>query len=145
MRNLLATGAVGVLLASSGSSALAQNEVGWVALTDADEVRQLVTGMTLDGKYWKHFYRADGNASYYHVDSGSMSVRKWDVKDDGSLCIYVFQVPDRVIDCFTILRSDGAETKYELKWGSGSNAFELGEPPPEGMVQIIDEIAGPMK
>ena len=130
-------------IAFTGTHAEAQSETDWKAMTNPGEVRQLVNGRVLDGKYWRHFYRSDGNMAYYHVDTDAMSVRKWKIEDDGELCVSVFQKPDRVIDCFTILQAAGNEAKYQLKWASGNSAFELLDNPPENMVEAVNDAAGP--
>lgn len=119
------------VMVMAGPAFDAQGEEEWKPLTDAHEVRELVADRTLDGKYWRNFYRRDGNMAYHHVETDAMSVRKWKIEDDGRLCVAVFQKPDRVIDCFTILRSGDDVSEYQLKWGSGINAFELLDQPPE--------------
>lgn len=121
----------------------AQSDDEWVAVTDPQEVWQLVSDRTLDGKSWRHFYRSDGNMAYYNVDTDAMSVRKWTVKDDGRFCVAVYEKPKSVIDCFTILEAEGSAGNYQLSWASGTDAFELIDGAPENMAQAIDEVAGP--
>ena len=143
MKSLCSALLVSSILATVGSAPDARSQTDWSPVSDPNEVRQLVNGRAIDGKYWLHYYREDGNMAFFHVDTDAMSVRKWNIKNDGRLCVAVFQKPDRVIDCFTILRKEGAETEYRLKWGSGINAFELLDEPPENMKAAINETAGP--
>ena len=123
----------------------AQAETEWVTITDPDEVRALVSGKTLDGKYWKYYYRRDGNMAYPYSRTNSMSVRKWNIDDKGRVCSAVYSKPDRVIDCVAIQRASDDPTSYQMKWSSGLSKFEFFDEPPENMAGALNETAGPVQ
>ena len=128
-----------------GSANVTFAEATWVTITDPQEVRQLMSGKAIDGKYWMHFYRADGNMAYYYPENKAMTVRKWTIEDDGRLCSAIFSMPERVIDCFSFRRSSDDPAKYQMKWSSGVSAFEFFDTPPAILVDALNEKAGPMK
>jgi len=36
----------------------------WTQIEDPDQVRQLISEKTMDGKYWKYYFRSDGKLAY---------------------------------------------------------------------------------
>lgn len=144
-RFLMILGVVAGIFVGSISGAVGETE--WVSVTDPQEVKELVSGKAIDGKYWTHFYRTDGNMAYHYSPSNAMTVRKWTIEDDGRLCSAVYSKPDRVIDCFTYQRASDDSTKYHMKGASGSNSgdFEIFDTPPENLVNALNEKAGPMQ
>ena len=131
-----------VLTILTGSILAANGESEWINIKNPEKVQKLVNGKTMDGKYWMHYYRGDGNMAYYYVATKAMSVRKWKVESDGKLCVAIFKKPDRVIDCFNVLQAKDDTTKFQLKWSSGINAFQLLDEPPENMAKAVNDIAG---
>jgi hypothetical protein len=139
-------GAIAGIFVGSISGAVADTE--WVSVTDPQEVKELVSGKAIDGGYWTHFYRTDGNmAYYYYLVGNAMTVRKWTIEDDGRLCSAIYSKPDRVIDCYTYQRASDDPTKYHMKGDTGSNVgdFEILDTPPENLVNALNEKAGPMQ
>jgi hypothetical protein len=57
-----------------GSISGAVGETEWVSVTDSQELKKLVSGTTIDGNYFTHFYRKDGNMAYYYARTNSMTV-----------------------------------------------------------------------
>jgi hypothetical protein len=125
--------------------ASAQAETEWVAITEPDEVRELVNEKTLDGKYWKYYYRNDGNMAYYYPSTNSMTVRKWYIDDKGKVCSAIYSKPDRVIDCVTIQRASDDPTSYRMKGNFGLTKFEIFDEPPENMSSALSKTAGPVQ
>ena len=125
-----------------GSVSSAQAETQWVAVTDPDEVRELVNGRTLVSTYWKYYYRSDGNMAYYDPRISTMTIRKWNIDDKGRVCSAVYSKPDRVIDCLTIQRASDDPTSYQMKYNSGLNKFEFFDEPPENMSSALNKTAG---
>jgi len=132
-----------VVIVSSVASAQAETE--WVAITDPDEVRELVNERTLDGKYWKYYYRNDGNMAYYYPETNAMTVRKWNIDDKGRVCSAVYSKPDRVIDCVTIQRASDDPASYQMKSRIGLSKFEFFDEPPENMSSALNKTAGPVQ
>ena len=120
----------------------AQIELEWTAITDPVELQELVSGKAIDGKYWMHYYRDDGNMAYYYPETDAMSVRKWEIDDDGKLCMAVYSKPDRIIDCVIFQQALGEPTRFRTKWSSGVNAFEFFDEPPEKLSNALNDIAG---
>ena len=131
----------------AGSVSAAVGETQWVSVTDPQELKELVSGKAIDGNYFTHFYRADGNMAYYYPRSNAMTVRKWTIEDDGRLCSAVYSKPDRVIDCFTFQRASDDPTKYHIKNETGANSgdFEFFDTPPENLINALNEKAGSMQ
>ena len=130
----------------NGAATLAFAQTKWINISTPDEVRKVVSGKAIDGKYWIMYFRGDGNMAYYYVASKAMTIRKWVVRKDGQLCSAVFVKPDRVISCSTIERALGNPAKYRLKTrGIGASKFTLVDPPPGFLVKAVDAKAGPSK
>ena len=70
-RFLMILAAVAGILVGSISGAVGETE--WVSVTDPQEVKELVSGKAIDGKYWTHFYRTDGNMAYHYSPSNAMT------------------------------------------------------------------------
>ena len=68
-RFLMILGAVAGIFVGSISGAVGETE--WVSVTDPQEVKELVSGKAIDGKYWTHFYRTDGNMAYHYSRSNT--------------------------------------------------------------------------
>lgn len=130
-----------------GSISGAVGETEWVNVTDPQELKELVSGTAIDGNYFTHFYRTDGNMAYYYPQTNSMTVRKWTIEDDGRVCSAVYSKPDRVIDCFTYQRASDDPTKYHIKNATGANSgdFKIFDTPPENLVNALNEKAGPLQ
>ena len=138
------TAAAGIF---AGSVSAALGETQWVNVTDSRELKELVSGKAIDGNYFTHFYRADGNMAYYYLASNSMTVRKWTIEDDGRLCSSVYSKPAHVIDCFTFQRASNDPNKYHIKNQTGANSgdFVIFDTPPENLINAVNEKAGSMQ
>ena len=131
------------LLFGSMLSRQAAGDEHWVALTDPDEVTDLVSGRAVDGKYWAHYYRADGVMAYYYNETKSVTLRTWEIDEEGRLCSAIYGMPEHVIDCFTFMVADDDPPTYQMKWSSGLSAFEFFDEPPQEIVDAVNEGAGP--
>ncbi len=119
---------------------VAQAEVPWTTISDSAELRQLVSGRALDGKYWKFYFRADGVMAYSRNDFPS--VRGWNITPDGRLCFHVYQMPDRVIDCQTVQRTDGEPPQYRFASETSDFPIRFSEPD-QDLIDAVSNRAGP--
>lgn len=130
-----------VVLLPFAGFAKAQTE--WSDITDPAEVRKLVSGKAIDGKYFTQYFRHDGNAV---VDFGgptypALSVRKWTIKNDGKLCIAPFAKPDRIADCYSFQRTSGNSPKYRFRARMGLLNFEVMDTVPAKLSKAVSDTA----
>ncbi len=77
----------------------------WTSIRNTEEVRSIVTEKTLlVYKSTQQYYWRDGNMVEYYTGNQSYTVRKWKLREDGSVCWMIFSKPDHVIDCAVIQR-----------------------------------------
>ena len=122
------------------SSSAATGSDKWVDIDDPAEIRELITGRGLDGKYWKYYFRADGIMAYSRNDFPS--VREWSITDDGRLCYAVYSLPDRIISCDRIQRSRQLPTEYRFTTETGDFPIEFSDPA-QDLIDAVTERAGP--
>ena len=124
----------------------ARGQIKIVPVSDPAEVRKLISGKVLDGKYWIFYLRRDGNMAYYYVSSKAMTIRKWTIRKDGKVCSAVFVKPDRVISCFALERSADKTPRYWINTpGIGRSGFRLVHKPAPFLVKAVEAKAGPVK
>ncbi len=121
-------------------TAVAQADPTWTTISDPAELRQLVSGRALDGKYWKFYFRADGIMAYSRNEFPS--VRGWNITSDGRLCFHVYQLPDRVIDCQTVQRTDGESPQYRFASETSEFPIQFSEPD-QKLIDAVSNRAGP--
>lgn len=109
-------------------------------ITSPDELRELLSGKEMDGEYWVFYFRPDGKMAYLQDDF--VSVRERTIKDNGDLCLNVYSMPDRIIDCLTIHRVDNQPGQYQISGKTGLFKITLKEPS-DRLVNAVMERAGP--
>lgn len=124
-------------LALSSSAVLAQS---WTRIEDPDEVRQLISEKTMDGKYWKYYFRSDGKLAY--EQDGFTSFRGWKVNDDGAICMNIYGMPDKLIECQSLHGTDSEPTQYRIEHPRGISAVEITDPH-QSLMDALLEKAGP--
>jgi len=112
-------------LALSLTSAQSQTE-SWKKIDDPDEVRQLIVGKALDGKYWKYYFRTDGKMAY--EQGGFTSVREWKINSVGAICMNIYSMPDKILGCEIFSRTVGPPTQYRLEHNGGKSKVQIVEP-----------------
>lgn len=112
----------------------------WEKITNPEELRELLSGKEMDGKYWVYYFRPDGKMAYLVYDF--MSVREWAIKDNGDLCLNVYSMPDRIIDCFTIDQTSSDPKQHRITGKTGVFIIKFTEPS-ERLVNAVMEKAGP--
>jgi len=134
-----------VVLLPFAGFAKAQTE--WNDITDPAEVRKLVSGKAIDGKHFTQYFRQDGTAA---VDFGgprypALSVRKWTIRNDGSLCIAPFAKPDRIADCYTFQRMSMNPSRYRYRSRTGLHDFDVIDAVPAKLSKAVNDTAGACK
>jgi hypothetical protein len=125
---------------SLSTETIAEEHQEWVTIDNPRELRELVSGRALDGKYWKFYFRADGVMAY--SKNNFPSVREWNVSDDNKLCYSVFSLPDRIIHCHTIQRTRESPTLYRFESETEEYLIEFSTPAKD-LVDAVNERAGP--
>jgi hypothetical protein len=123
----------------SFSTTVAQEHQEWMAIADPAELRELVSGQALDGRYWKFYFRADGKMAYSKNDF--ISVREWSITDAGKLCYSVFSLPDRIIECHTVERTAELPATYRFKSETEEFVIEFSAPAKD-LIDAVTERAG---
>lgn len=111
----------------------------WKKITDSNELRELIRDQVFDGKYWVFYFRQDGKMAY--LQNNFVSFREWNIKRGGELCMNVYEMPDRIIDCLTVYRSTTEPAKYRIDATTGKNIVDLRTPSKE-LVDALTERAG---
>ena len=125
-------------IALSFSAAYAQQE-SWHQIGDPNEVRQFISDKTLDGKYWKFYFRSDGKMAYNQ--NGFTSFREWTINADGAICMNIYGMPDKVLECQVLWRTDGKPVQYRLEHPRGISEFTIAEPD-QSMIDALLQKAG---
>lgn len=130
-----------VLLAFAG---FAKAQTEWSDITDPAEIQKLVSGKAIDGKYFSHYFREDGNAvvEARGPDKPHLSVRKWTIESDGRLCIAPFAKPDRIADCYKFQRTSENPPKYRYRSRPGWHEFEVMDTVPARLSKAVSDTAG---
>ena len=115
------------------------NAQDWEKITNPDELTELLSGKEMDGKYWVFYFRPDGKMAYLQDDF--VSVREWTIKNNGELCLNVFSMPDRIIDCLTIAQTGSDPKQYQITGKTGVFIIKFTEPS-ERLVNAVIEKAG---
>ncbi len=126
----------GVALSFSGAKLHAET---WTVVGDPAEVHQLVVDRALDGKYWKYYFRSDGRMAY--EQDGFISVREWTINDDGTICMNIYSMPDKIVGCETLSRTDETPARYRLEGQTGLSAVEF-VAPDQSLIDAALERAG---
>ncbi len=126
--------------AGSLSSAPGDTTDDWITIDNPDEIRELISGRALDGEYWKFYFRADGVMGY--SKNNFPSVRGWSITEDGKLCYSVYSMPDRIIDCDRIQRTQSSPATYRFK--SETREFPIRfSAPAQDLIDAVAQRAGP--
>lgn len=128
-----------ISIALSFSAGYAQQK-SWSPIGDSNEVRQFISDKTLDGKYWKFYFRSDGKMAY--EQDGFTSFREWTINADGAICMNIYGMPDKVLECQVLSRTDGKPVQYRLEHPRGSSEFQIAEPD-QSMIDALLQKAGP--
>ena len=78
----------------------------------------------------------------YYSGNDSYTVRKWKMREDGSICWMIFSKPDHVIDCAVIQKGPDEKLRYKLKNTQGTAPIESLEENPASLIAEIDSKAG---
>ena len=72
-----------------------------------------------------------------YLQNDTVTFREWDIKNGGKLCMNVYDMPDRVIDCLTVSRRNTEPVEYRIDGRTGKNVVKLGTPSKE----LVDGLA----
>lgn len=111
----------------------------WNRVDDPSKVRLLISDKTLDGKYWKFHFRSDGKLAY--EQHGFTSFREWKINAEGGICMNIYGMPDKVLECQVLLQSDGEPAQYRLEHPRGISAVEITDPD-QNLIDALLEKAG---
>jgi len=131
-----------VLCTSFALSASAAHAQVWTKIEDPNQVRQLISEKTMDGKYWKYYFRSDGKLAY--AQGGFTSFRGWKINDDGAICMNIYGMPDKVIECQVLLGTGGEPAQYMLEHPRGKSAVAITDPD-QSLIDALVQKAGPTK
>ena len=136
-----------LVLSLFATGLLAGETQEWVAVNDPDEMRQLLSGSSLDGTDFTDFYRSDGVMGYHNKNSDTTVVRKWTVQTDGEICMYIYVKPDKLIGCSRLDRSATDPELFRItNLGRGySMQGRLTNVVPQTLVDIVNQTAKPEK
>ena len=121
----------------------------WVSVTDPGELSDLIIGKTIKHGNYVDFIRQDGAMGSLNIVFNTVVTRTWVIRDDGRFCYYVYQKPDRLVDCVKFSQSSADPNFVKVtilrNEGSFSESGTLSDNPPSPEVSdAIDEVAGPM-
>ena len=133
------------LILIAGSAERAFSDTEWIEIKDPGTLDTLISGKVVDGKYWIHYYREDGNMATYSDEYKSTTIRKWKIEDDGRICTAVFAKPDRSLGCYEVRQAANGDGSYQLVGSGFTSAFTIAEEAPENVVEALNEAAGPLK
>ena len=111
----------------------------WITVDDPEEVRQIIGDMALDGKYWKYYFRSDGRMAY--EQDGFISVREWTINEDGTICMSIYSMPEKIVGCETLSRNDDTPAQYRLEHEIGLSAVDI-ITPDQALIDAVLERAG---
>ena len=120
-------------------SGIASDAETWVTMNDPVEVRETISEKGLDGKYWSFYFRRDGKMAY--EQGGFISIREWSVRDDGLICMSIYDMPDKILGCETLSRNTGTPVRYRLEGQTGQAVVDI-IAPDQALVDAVTEKAG---
>lgn len=121
----------------------------WVSVTDPSELSDLIIGKTIKHGNYVDFVRQDGAMGSLNIVFNTVVTRTWVIQDDGRFCYYVYQKPDRLVDCvkFSQSNTDPNFVKVTVLRDEGSFS-EFGtlsdNPPPPEVFDAIVNVVGPV-
>ena len=145
MKHLSVSLALGVFLSAGVTIVPAQEPDGWLAMDDPDELRLLLSGKALEGTDFTDYYRSDGAMGYYNKNTDTTVVRKWVVRADGDICMYIYFKPDKLVACNRLHRSaeDPNLFRVTIEGRGYSMQGRLIETPPKALVDTVNDVARP--
>ena len=132
-------GAVVFILSFTNTNA--QTDQEWIDINDPEELRNLISGRSMDARYWAYFFRADGKMSYWQDGYDFISVREWTIKENGDLCLFVYSRPDHIIDCPKIQKTSTSPVQYRHKGATGNQIVRFMDPT-SNLIDAITKTAG---
>ncbi len=112
----------------------AQTAINWEPVSDPEELRVLFSGNTYGGLDWIWHFRSDGKLGSFQYDT--ISIREWTITEVGEICFAVFTMPDKIIRCETVQKSDTSPLR--LRMVSDIGKFEMA--PKEAPKELIDAL-----
>ena len=111
----------------------------WQKMDDPNEISQLISDKMMDGRYWRFYFRSDGKMAY--EQGGFTSVREWKINAEGKICMNIYSMPDKVLSCETMSRTDGTPVQYRLEGKTGKSEVQIVDPD-QALVEAVVEKAG---
>lgn len=114
----------------------------WTPINNAEDVRKIISGNALDGKYWSFYFRSDGRMAY--EQGGFISIREWSVREDGAICMNIFSMPEKILGCEVLFRTKETPEKFRLSGQTGQTMVDIIAPKQE-LVDAVAEKAGALE
>ncbi|MCP5001942.1 MAG: hypothetical protein GY933_25225 [Hyphomicrobiales bacterium] len=115
-----------IALAVFITNSLAKDDISWVQINDPAEIRKIFSDKTfMVRKSRTDFYRKDGNMISNNKSYGldTIAIRKWTIDGDGGVCLLVFSMPDKIIDCFKVHRNPQDPEHFRITYSSDGSVF----------------------
>ena len=126
---------------------MAQSSQDWIRVTDATELRNLLSGKVLYSPDFALYYRSDGAMGFWNKNFNSVTVRKWVVDGDGKVCTYIYVTPDKLVSCTMFARStsDPSLVRITIVDRGYSMQSRLSSEPPKTLIDAVNNTAGPAR